>query len=383
MLCRLKRPKVLIGLFFIIIGLGVLYKMEWASEDSEINFITSTVKRGDIASHVLAVGRIEAIRQVDIGAQVSGEISTLKVGIGDSVRENDLIAEIDASTQVNMRNTANAQLVARKAALKSAKDNLTEAQNTLQRQSALFKKGIIAKEILERAQSAEKNAQAAVTQAESAVISAQIELETAGLNLEKTSVRSPISGVITAVLVEKGQTLSAVQNVPTLVKVAQTDRMRVRAEISEADIIKIRQGMPATFTLLGNKTDHYETTVISIDPSPTFVSDNKVKSDGAVYYYATMEVDNPDNALRIGMTANIQIMIDRTENALLIPLAALYENEKKQTVVKVLNGKNIEERQVDIGLSDGINVAVISGVSEEELVVVSQQNRENVNAFEW
>ncbi|MBV7434003.1 efflux RND transporter periplasmic adaptor subunit [Cardiobacteriaceae bacterium TAE3-ERU3] len=366
------RKKWLFILLIIVIAASWKYYQYRAEQNAPPPYLTAAVTRGDIESSVLASGSLEAAKQVDVGAQVSGEISTLSVAIGDVVKAGDLIAEIDASSQINSRNTAQAQLQSQEAGLQSAQAALNEAQQAYDRQRALLRRGAVAKEAVEKANAALQSAKASVEQAKAAVETSRIELNNAGLNLGHTSVTAPIDGTVIAVLVGQGQTVNAVQDVPTLVKIAQTDTMVVKPEIAEADISKVRAGMPAYFSLIGNPARRFDSTLKSIDPAPLSVSNNSKSSDGAVYYYGKMDAANPDNLLRIGMTANVTIITAQAHDVLLVPLTAITPNEQGQDSVQVLVNGEPQSRQVTIGIEDGVNAQVLDGLTEGEEVIISQ-----------
>ncbi|UJF23780.1 efflux RND transporter periplasmic adaptor subunit [Suttonella sp. R2A3] len=368
----ISKKSMLVVLFIVaVLGLGWWYYSEQRAAKEVTPYLTEKVTRGDIAAKVSATGSLEALKQVDVGAQVSGEISALYVEIGDEVKAGDRIAEIDASTQINSQNTARAQLQSREAELLTAQANLRQAQQNYDRQKALLARGAVAKEVLEQANTALQSATSAVEQAKAGIQQSQIDVNTAGLNLGYTSVNAPIDGTVIAVVVEKGQTVNAVQNVPTLVKIAQTDHMRVKAEISEADVSRVSTGMPAYFTLLGD-SKRFNGTLASIDPAPLHVSNNTSASETAVYYYGKMDVANPEQLLRIGMTANVHIITNQAKNVLLIPLTAVREGDEGASSVQVMVDGKPQAQAITTGIDDGIRVQVIDGLQEGDEVVVSE-----------
>ena len=352
-------------------------------EAGAIKFITAEVKRGDVAQTVLASGSLQPFKSVKVGAQVSGEISALSVQIGDKVKTGDRIAEIDASTQQNTRDSAAAALASSKAALSAAQAKLREAQQNFNRQQELVKKGAAARESLDSAQATLKSAQSAVEQAKADIRKSQLELDNAGLRLGYTSVTAPMDGVVISVAVEKGQTVNAVQDSPTLVTIAQTNTMTVEAEIAEADVSAVQPGMAAHFTLLGADKTRYEGKLKSIDPAPLATSKNTSSSassgsnDTAVYYYGKMDVPNPDGKLRIGMTANMVISVREAKGVLTIPMTALQANADGADEVQVMaaDGKP-QPREVKLGINDGVNTEVVEGLKEGEQVVVSSGSGE-------
>ena len=337
--------------------------------------LSEAVKRGDIRQLINASGTLNAKRRVDVGAQVSGEIDQLYVAIGDELKEGDAIANIDARTQQNSKDTAVAQLESRQAALISAQAALREAEQKHKRQQTLVNRGAAARETLEAAQAALKNAQSAVDQAQAAVKQSQIDVDTAGLNLGYTRVTAPMDGTIIAVPVEKGQTVNAMQTTPTLVTMADLSTMTVKAEIAEADVSKVKAGMSASFSLLGNSREHFHSTLRAVDPAPLHISNNTTATDTAIYYYGHIDIDNPDRRLLIGMTANVEIVVDEAKDVLIIPMTALGDEGDGDTVQIVGEDGFPQKRDVVLGLQDGVNVEVKEGLQEGERVIVSQAGR--------
>jgi len=371
--------------FLVIVAAGGYawwHFREKPPEAGAIKYITAEVKKGDIAQTVLASGSLQPFKSVKVGAQVSGEISALAVQIGDRVKTGDPIAEIDASTQQNTRDSAAAALASSKAAQTAAQAKLREAQQNYNRQQELVKKGAAARETLDAAQATLKSAQSAVEQAKADIRKSQLELDNAGLRLGYTSVTAPMDGVVISVAVEKGQTVNAVQDSPTLVTIAQTNTMTVEAEIAEADVSAIQPGMAAYFTLLGADKTRYEGKLKSIDPAPLATSKNTTTSsattDTAVYYYGKMDVPNPDGKLRIGMTANMVINVREAKGVLTIPMTALQTNANGADEVLVMGADGQPQpRVVKLGINDGVNSEVSEGLKEGEQVVISSGTGES------
>lgn len=369
--------KILILLMLSAIGGGIWYyikEQRRLAAEAPPQVLSEEVRRGNVRQVINASGTVNARRKVDVGAQVSGEIEALYVDIGDELHHGDPIAKIDARSQQNNKDTAQAQLESRQAALTAAQATLIEAQQKYSRQQSLVKRGAASRESLEAAQAALQSAQSAVNQAQAAVRQSQIDVDTAGLNLGYTQVNAPIDGTVIAVPVEQGQTVNAIQSAPTLVVMADLSTMTIKAEIAEADVNKVKPDLPVSFTLLGNNRQRYTSTLRSIDPAPLAVSDNAANSDNAVYYYGHIDIDNPERLLRIGMTANIEILVDQVEDVLIIPMTALQDSDDDESEkVLVLDERGFPQpREVVLGLQDGINAEVKSGLQEGEKVVVSQ-----------
>ena len=371
--------------FLLVLGAGGFWYWQAShkpvDDNGGIKYITAPVAKGDIAHTVLASGSLQPLKSVKVGAQVSGEISALYVQIGDQLKQGDPVAEIDASTQQNTRDSAAASLASSKAALSSAQAKLREAQQNFNRQQSLVKKGAAAQETLDAAQATLKAAQSSVEQAKADIRRNQLELDNAGLRLGYTNVTAPMDGVVISVAVEKGQTVNAVQDSPTLATIAQTKTMTVEAEIAEADVGELKPGMNAYFTLLGSDKTRYEGKLKSIDPAPLATSKNTTaatagSSDTAVYYYGKMDVPNPDGKLRIGMTANMVIAVEEAKGVLTIPMTALQTNAQGEDEVQVMVGGKPQPRVVKLGINDGVNTEIKEGLKEGEEVVISSGSGE-------
>ena len=258
---------------------------------------------------------------------------------------------------------------------------MREAQQNFNRQQSLVKKGAAAQETLDAAQATLKAAQSSVEQAKADIRRNQLELDNAGLRLGYTNVTAPMDGVVISVAVEKGQTVNAVQDSPTLATIAQTKTMTVEAEIAEADVGELKPGMNAYFTLLGSDKTRYEGKLKSIDPAPLATSKNTTtatagSSDTAVYYYGKMDVPNPDGKLRIGMTANMVIAVEEAKGVLTIPMTALQTNAQGEDEVQVMIGGKPQPRVVKLGINDGVNTEIKEGLKEGEEVVISSGSGE-------
>ena len=346
-----------------------LQRQEAAQQPPPVQHITTKVKRGDVVHSVLATGSLQAVKTVSVGAQASGEISKLYVKIGDHIKTGDKIAEIDASTQINQRDSEKAALDVSKANLVSAQAKLAEAEHKYKRQQALKDAGT--KEALDSARANLTVARAEVETAKAQIARSELSLKNASVALGHTTVKAPMDGVVIAVAVEEGQSINAVQSTPTIITLAQTSTMTVEGEIAEADVADVKTGMAAYFTLLGKDKTQYEGVLKSIDPAPLASSKNSSSSDSAIYYYGKMDVPNPDDRLKVGMTANITIKIKEAKNALLIPLTALQDDGR---VLVVGADGQAQPREVEVGINDGINVEIRSGLNEGEEVVQSTKD---------
>ena len=344
-------------------------------------YLTETVQRGDIEKNVVATGSIESINTVDVGAQVSGKVTKLYVALGQQVKKGDLIAEIDSTTQINTLNTRKAALASYQAQFVARKTAYDVALSNYHRLSKLYAQKGTSLDSLNSAKATLDNAKAEMNVVQENIKQAEIEVNTAETNVGYTKITSPIDGTVIATPVSEGQTVNSNQTTPTIVKVADLSKMRIKPEISEGDITKVKAGQEVTFSILSDSKTLYHAKIESVDPATTTISNSSTSSttsstsntsNSAVYYYANIIVENPNQILRIGMTTENNIKIANVQNVLSVPNMAI-QTQNGKTFVKVLNSNNQpEQREVEIGVQNDYQTEIKSGVAEGEKVIVSQ-----------
>lgn len=333
---------------------------------------TTPVTRGSVEQTVLATGVLEASALVNVGAEVSGRINTLHVGLGDSVKRGELIAEIDSLEQENAVRAAEAALASAEAQKRIQEANARQAEQTLARSQQLREQNLIAASELEAAEIAAEVATAQVEQFAAQILQAQVAVESARLDLERTKVTAPSDGTIVAVMVDEGQTVNAASDAPTIVKIANLDTMIVKAEISEADVPRVEPGQRVYFTILGMPDNQIDATLLDVEPAPDSIStETETNASGAVYYNGRFMVPNPDHTLRIGMTAEVTIVLDEAQDVLVVPSAALSTVGPDTKIVRVYDPQSgeIERRDVTVGLDNNITAEITDGLSEGELII--------------
>jgi macrolide-specific efflux system membrane fusion protein len=184
-----------------------------------------------------------------------------------------------------------------------------------------------------------------------------------------------MSGTVVAIVTKEGQTLNSAQQVPTIVKLARLDKMQVKIQISEADVARVKPGQPVYFTLMGDSGHRYHSRLQVVEPVPDSANQDTSPAGGAgasaVYYNGSFSVSNPEGKLRIGMTAQVTIVLGKAKNAVTIPIAALGEKRSNgYYVVQVLNNGQPEEREVQVGVRDNMNVQIIKGLKAGEQVLL-------------
>lgn len=365
-----------------VIILGIWLGTKFFGNDDNITYITEKVQRQNIQKVVNAAGEVRAIQLVTVGAQVSGKIETLYVTVGQVVKKGDLIAEIDSTTQQNEVDINKAKLNSYEAQLAAAKVSLKIAEKKYKRTQALRKQNAASAEDLEDAEDAYETAKSKVTELDSTIKETEVSLSTAETNLGYTKITAPLDGTIVSVPVKQGQTINAAMDTPTIVQIADLSQMEILIEISEGDISNIKPGVKVTYSILGDLNNIYETTLKSIDPGLTLLTNNEytevVGSDEAIYYYGRLVVPNDRGVLRIGMTTQNVIYEDSAEDVLTVPATAI-KNEGQGKFVEILTKNGVEKRSVVTGVSDGLNIEVKSGVKEGEEAVLAKMSSAEIS----
>lgn len=333
-----------------------------------VQYQTLIVRPGELQQSVLATGKLDALRKVDVGAQVSGQLKTLSVNIGDKVKKDQLLGVIDPEQAENQIKEVDATLMELRAQRRQALAELKLAQVTLSRQQQLVARNLISRQDLDSAAT-----ELAVKEAQTGTIEAQIKrnqatLDTAKANLEYTRIVAPMAGEVTQITTLQGQTVIAAQQAPNILTLADMSTMLVKAQVSEADVIHLKPGQKAWFTVLGDPGTRYEGVLKDILPTPEKVND-------AIFYHARFEVPNPQGVLRLEMTAQVHIQLAGMKNVLTIPLAALGEpvgdNRYK---VKLLRNGEVREREVTLGARNDTDVVIAKGLNAGDEVVIGEMN---------
>lgn len=333
---------------------------------------TVAVKRGTIEQTVLASGVLEANSLVSVGAEVSGRIEALHVALGQTIKKGDLIAEIDSLDQENAVKTANAVLAGIKAQKRSQQATLVKATAALERNKQLNANSLVSQTDLDTAQAAVDSASAQIDQLDAQVAQAELSVESAELNLARTKIVAPSDGTVVALLVEQGQTVNANSTSPTIVKIADLDTMVIKAEISEADVVRVAAGQRVYFTILGEPDVQIDAKLREVEPAPTSINSDTASSDAAVYYNGLFDVPNPDHKLRISMTAQVTIVLDEAKDVLTLSSALVtHKNPKGDTMVMVYDPATQTEtpRKIEVGLNNNVLAEITSGLNEGDEVV--------------
>ncbi len=400
-----------------LIALAGLAYWYFKPKDTQPNYITATVSKSDIENSVMASGKIEAKNQVDVGAQVSGEVTKLYVDVGDEVQQGQVIAQIDPVTQKNSLTTQQATLEQSAATLTSAQANivtkqagLATASSDLESKRADFDQAVteynrlkslqalnaVSKQEIEQAANKVKTAQANINAAQNAITTAksgiatsqadiasakanikkaQTEVNTAEKNLGYTKITAPMSGTVISITTKQGQTVNANQTAPTIVTLADLKTVRVKAKISEADVVNLKPGLPVYFNIIGNPDQKFNATLQAIEPAPQGTTANtNSSSDSAIYYLGYFDVPNPEGKLRIDMTAQVYIVQDKAAGVLSLPASAVKKDKQLGDYVQMVQADGTTKKQpIKTGLTNRVTTQVLSGLNEGDKVVIGEE----------
>lgn len=361
MLRSIFRSRIALCLLVIVIAGGGYYFFGREKVDPASQVISSPVKRGDVEVSVLATGKVEAAKTVDVGAQASGQIQRLLVKLGDRVKKGDLLAEIDPSVSQNDFDEAQMSIEGLEAQKMIKQLALDDAQKELARQKTMMEGDATPRKELESAANAVKMREAEIKQLAAQLRQAHIKLATAKTNLGFTRILAPMDGIVASIAVKEGQTVNAIQSAPTILTLADMDSMKIQAQVAEADVVRLKIGTPLYFSVLGAPETRINATVAGVEPTPQTINN-------AIFYNAHFFVPNLKGLLRLQMTAQVTFILAEARNVLTIPVGAI--NGKNQ--VKVIDAQGqISERKVELGLRGNIVAEVKSGLKEGEKVVIA------------
>ena len=404
----MKKLLKIIIVIAVLAGVALGIKSYFFNDESANQagaLISTKVVTDTIKTTISATGTLEPVDQVEVGTQVSGDIAKINADFNSKVKKGQVIAELDKS---KLQSTLKQALIS----YKSAENDLKFKQSTYDRVKKLAESKSASAVELEQA---EYNLNAAKLSVEQR----QNEVSQARLNLSYATIKSPIDGVVLKRAVDVGQTVAASMSTPTLFIIAKDlVQMKVMAAVDEADIGQVKAGQRVTFTVDAFQNDIFNGTVQEVRLNPTTTSN-------VVTYTVVITAENPEQKLLPGMTATCTIVTQEITDAVIIPVKALKfkpaegtpmmdpkdmprperpktaeagdnfpppppgmgpgsapgTGAKKKSKKRKLEGDHVwiningkaAPRRVKIGLSDGVNVQILKGLSVGDSVVTSQE----------
>ena len=349
-----KRPKLLIAVALVVIcSIGAYTYYEHTVSASKAGAVeTAEVTRMNIKSSISATGVISPVNSVEVSPKITARISTVAVKENDRVEKGQVVATLDGKDYAAKKD--------------QAQYKLTNAQLKYERAKALYEAGAGSKQDLDNARFEYDTAASSLSEAES--------------DVAETVITAPMSGVVVGEPKTPGTMAVQGNSSPTVImRIADTGTKQIIAKVDETDIGKIKVGQDATFTVdsYTNKTFTAHVSKISqTDTTYSWDTTNTTSSASAssasvIYYYVTLDVDDPNDDLRLGMTARVDISTSQKENALVVPIAALKTNNSGSYVVIVHDDGSTENVTVQTGIYSDDYVEITSGLSVGDKVSIA------------
>ena len=387
---RWLRRAAALGVVAVLVGGGLVFRAK-NRPPPPARYVTAQPSTGDVAEKVQATGAVQPVLQVNVGAQVNGRVAKVHVDFNSVVKKGDVLAEIDPIQYGAQVTQGNAQVLAQKANLESSKANAAAAKIAFERLQRLVQQGLASRGELDTASGQYEVAKAQVSAAEAQIGAIQAQLAQSQTNVGWTKIYSPVDGVVVSRSIDPGATVVASFQAPVLFVIAQDLRkMRVMADVDEADVGKLKEQMEADAVVDAFPGESFHGRVQQVRYSPNNVQ-------GVVTYSAVVEVDNPEEKLRPGMTATVTIKTKEVKSALRVPNAALrfkpsppmgpngkpIPQPPEPPLVKgtgrvylitseKLGDEKSEARIIQIGVTDGLNTEVTGGLLPGAKIVTDE-----------
>lgn len=307
-------------LLLLVAGAGAVLFLR--GRDQAPKYQTAEIARGDLEVTISAAGKIQPKNYVDVGAQVSGQLQEFFIEIGDHVEKGDLLAQIDETL-------ASAKVEADRAQMKELRASYTQQQASLElskanaaRAEMLYKADAISQAEYQAAVADCKISTARLAQLEAQIERQNSTLEADLATLEFTKIYAPMSGTVVSQLAVEGQTLNANQTTPTILRISDLSVMTIEADVSEADVLRVKKDQQAYFTTLGGGSEKWRTSVRQVLPQPEVLND-------VVLYKVLLDVENDDETLKPEMTAQVFFISGSAKDAVLAPVAALRDGRAR------------------------------------------------------
>jgi macrolide-specific efflux system membrane fusion protein len=332
---------------------------------------SALVDLADITQTVQAAGLVQPRHKVDVGAQVTGQVRTVHVQLGQTVKKGDLLVSLDPELARNDVQQSEASLAQQEAALESRKVDLAQARREQERQRKLMAGEATARTELEQAEANVAKLELDLRGQTAVVGKLRADLASAKLRLGYTQIAAPTDGDVVSIAVQEGQTVNAQQQSPTLLTLAKLDTVTIKAQVAEADIGLVRIGQTASFITLGDSEHRHEGKVRLIQPLPD-------KINNAVFYNVLFDVPNlavppAGRPLMSDMSVQVKLQVAQAKQVAAIPMSSLGDKapDGRYTVqVQAADGKT-ETRPVRVGVTDSSKVQVLEGVKKGEKVLLA------------
>ncbi|HWP59623.1 MAG TPA: efflux RND transporter periplasmic adaptor subunit [Candidatus Acidoferrales bacterium] len=393
-----KRRKLMIVVILLVIvtGTGVVVSGFFKKTRTFPPEKIVTVERGSLARSVVATGKIEPLSKVEVKSKANGIIKALLVNVGDRVKVGQVLVELDkenlqarvrearASLEAEEANLRAAIAAEMKARVEASTPDLLFARREYERALALLEQGILSQQQFDDAhkvyelarnrqellEAAVRNAAAQVEHARARVAAARAALDRAEEELRNATIVSPIDGVVLTRDREVGDAVSSILNLGSaatlILTLGDTSTVYVKGRVDEADVGKIRVGLPARITVESFPDQTFQGTVTKIAPMG-------VEKDNVTSFEVRVSIANPTGALRVNMSANAEIILEEHHNVLIIPESAIIYEKDGSAWVQILDPSSPEgfrKVRIKIGISNGQRTEVLDGLKEGDKILL-------------
>ncbi|PYQ14214.1 MAG: efflux RND transporter periplasmic adaptor subunit [Acidobacteria bacterium] len=367
-----------LGVVLAIVGIVSASRSKTEIDPSKL----ATAEKGDIARSVVATGKIQPLSKVEIKSKASGIVKKLYADYGDTVREGQLLVDLDKETLQAQLREARAQLLSAQAALQRTKveaegPDLPFLKSAAERARRLYEQGLISTNVLEDAQkeyelalNKQHAAQSNVSVNQAEVARAQATVERADTDLRNSTIVSPMNGLVLSRDVEVGDAVSSIlvlgSQATLIMTLGDVTRVYVLGKVDEADIGKVYLGQPARITVESFKDKKFEGKVTKISPFGK-------EKDNVTTFEVRVSIDNPGGELKANMSANAEIIREEKKSVLLVPDSAVIYDKDRKTTVEVPDPKGENGRRkvpVKVGISNGVKAEVLEGLKPGDKVVL-------------
>ncbi len=365
----------IIAAIFFVSGFAFFF-----GKNPNADYVTVPVKRKTIIEAVEASGTVNPVNTVDIGSQVSGMIKEIYVDYNSKVKKGQLLAQIDPSLFQAQVDKARGDLEAARSNKAKIEAMLVYDKKNYERYKKLYTKNYVAKSDLDLAEATYKSDLAQIAAAQGTINQAQATLQNNLTNLRYTRIVSPVDGIVVSRAVDVGQTVAASFQTPTLFQVAQDlTNMQIEVNVSEADIGRIKKGQEVEYTLDGYADEVFHGKVTEVRIAPTTVSN-------VVTYTVIVDVDNKDQKMIPGMTANVSIITNKRENVICVQTDALRFTDKELTGGQkykdqglwVIKDNKPQRITIKTGAKDSDRTEIISeNLKENDRVILKKRNEQD------
>jgi macrolide-specific efflux system membrane fusion protein len=350
-----KRSAIIIAVCVVVVGI-VLGVVLTRGPSHQFTGTTVNVTRGDIVKTVLVDGNLAMPNKAYLSFGVTGTVTEVLVSEGDNVTKDEVLARLDASSLQSSVDIAELQVEIGEEQVKAARAQYEIAQDNLDNGVPGQSHDVLEQQV--------NIAEASWETAKLNLKIAKLNLDSAKLNLDKAVITAPFDGIVADITVTKGEEISTTALATPAITLVGTGEIEMQGHIDELNIASVKLGQSANITLDALPDEQVTGSVAFISPMGTVLA-------GIVSYATTITLENPSAELKDGMSATAEVVVERRDNVLLIPNTVIQGNVQNPTVEVLLNG-NKEQRQVTLGLSDGIDTEVLSGLEEGEKVVVPE-----------